>query len=204
MRAIIAAAEEEFSERGYLGGRVDAIAERTSTTKRMIYYYFGDKLGLYIATLEHVYRGMREREHAVHLDDLEPVEALRTLVRTTFDAQEQRTSFVRMVSFENTLGAVNIAGIDSLRELNRGVITTIERLLERGRAAGLFRTDADAPDAYELHQLISSLSFYRVSNRATFREIFDYDMLAPEHRDAARRRAVDVVLGQVLEPGAQS
>ena len=31
----------EFADKGYAGARVDEIAARTSTTKRMIYYYFG-------------------------------------------------------------------------------------------------------------------------------------------------------------------
>ena len=36
-RAILDAAVAEFSEKGYSGGRVDDIAARTRTTKRMIY-----------------------------------------------------------------------------------------------------------------------------------------------------------------------
>ncbi|MFH5821632.1 TetR/AcrR family transcriptional regulator [Georgenia sp. AZ-5] len=200
-QAILDAAEEEFSERGYLGGRVDAIAERTSTTKRMIYYYFGDKRGLYVAALEQVYRKMREWERSVALDDLEPVEALRTLVLRTIDSQEVRPSFVRMVSFENALNAENIAGIESLRELNRGLVENIERLLQRGRAAGVFREGPDAPDALAVHQLISSIAFYRVSNRATFRELFDRDMLDPARAASFRRQAVQVVLSFVLRPG---
>ncbi|MFD1506171.1 TetR/AcrR family transcriptional regulator [Georgenia yuyongxinii] len=200
-QAILDAAEEEFSERGFLGGRVDAIAERTSITKRMIYYYFGDKQGLYLAALEQVYREMRQSERAVHLDDLEPVEALRTFVLSTIDFQEARPSFVRMVSFENTLGAENIAGIESLRELNAGLVDSVDRLLRRGRTAGVFRDGPDAPDALELHQLISSLAFYRVSNRATFREIFDHDMLDPAHGETFRRRAVALVVDHVLVPG---
>ena len=46
-----------FAEQGYSGARVDEIAERTRTTKRMIYYYFGGKEQLYLAVLENAYRG---------------------------------------------------------------------------------------------------------------------------------------------------
>ena len=45
-------ARAEFAEHGLSGGRVDAIAAGTQTTKRMIYYYFGSKEGLYLAVLE--------------------------------------------------------------------------------------------------------------------------------------------------------
>ena len=50
-RDILDVATEEFAARGFSGARVDVIAERTRTSKRMIYYYFGGKEGLY-STLE--------------------------------------------------------------------------------------------------------------------------------------------------------
>ena len=48
---ILAVAGEEFAEHGLSGARVDAIAARMRTTKRMIYYYFGSKERLYLAVL---------------------------------------------------------------------------------------------------------------------------------------------------------
>ena len=41
----------EFSAKGISGARVDAIAERAGTNKRMIYHYFASKDGLYRAVL---------------------------------------------------------------------------------------------------------------------------------------------------------
>lgn len=38
---LLAAATQMFAEDGYSGARVDEIAERTRTTKRMTYYYLG-------------------------------------------------------------------------------------------------------------------------------------------------------------------
>ena len=40
---ILQAAIAEFVAQGLSGARVDAIAERTKTSKRMIYYYFNSK-----------------------------------------------------------------------------------------------------------------------------------------------------------------
>ena len=40
---ILLAAVHEFVNQGLSGARVDAIAERTHTSKRMIYYYFSSK-----------------------------------------------------------------------------------------------------------------------------------------------------------------
>ena len=50
-RRILAAALQEFSAKGIAGARVDAIAERAGVNKRMLYYYFGSKEGLFRAVL---------------------------------------------------------------------------------------------------------------------------------------------------------
>ena len=57
---ILDVATQEFAEHGYSGARVDEIAERTRTTKRMIYYYFGSKEELYTAVLERAYAEIRD------------------------------------------------------------------------------------------------------------------------------------------------
>ena len=54
-RNIVEVATHEFAQKGFSGARVDAIANRTRTSKRMIYYYFGSKEGLYLAVLEEAY-----------------------------------------------------------------------------------------------------------------------------------------------------
>ena len=59
---IIEIASEEFALNGLSGARIDEIAARTRSSKRMIYYYFGDKEGLYLSALENAYRPVREGE----------------------------------------------------------------------------------------------------------------------------------------------
>jgi hypothetical protein len=61
-RNIVDVATREFAQKGYGGARVDAIAERTRTSKRMMYYYFGGKEGLYLAVLEEAYSSIRRTE----------------------------------------------------------------------------------------------------------------------------------------------
>src|SRR3954464_3041214 len=53
---ILDVAAAEFGEKGLAGARIDEIAALTQTSKRMIYYYFGSKEGLYLAVLEESYR----------------------------------------------------------------------------------------------------------------------------------------------------
>ena len=77
MAGIMAVATAEFAAKGLAGARIDAIAAATHTSKRMIYYYYGSKEGLYLAVLEDAYRRIRATEAELHLADLSPVEALK-------------------------------------------------------------------------------------------------------------------------------
>lgn len=190
-REILAAATAEFSEKGYAGARVDDIAARTRTTKRMIYYYFGGKEGLYAAALEEAYGGMRDAEGALRLDESPPAEAMRRLVETTFDHHAAHPEFVRLVSGENIEGARNVSTSATIKRRNAAVIGAVGALLRRGEAEGVFRAGVDPLD---LHMLISAFCFYRVSNRHTLRAIFGEDPAAPGRAEAHRRMVVEAVL----------
>lgn len=61
-RDILSVAMEEFSQNGLSGARIDEIAARTRTSKRMIYYYFSDKESLYQRVLEEAYAKVRGGE----------------------------------------------------------------------------------------------------------------------------------------------
>ena len=75
-RNIVDVATREFAQKGYSGARVDAIAARTRTSKRMIYYYFGGKEALYLAVLEAAYSNIRRIEATLDLERLAPEAAL--------------------------------------------------------------------------------------------------------------------------------
>ena len=98
---IIEVASEEFALNGLSGARIDELAARTRASKRMIYYYFGDKEGLYLAVLENAYRTVREGEAQLDIGGLSPIEALRRLVEFTFDHHHRHEDFIRMVMIEN-------------------------------------------------------------------------------------------------------
>lgn len=191
---IIAVATREFASKGFSGARVDEIAELTATSKRMIYYYFSSKEGLYVAVLEQAYRGIREIEARLNLDHLDPVEAIRTLVGFTFDYQWQHEDFVRLVMVENIHKGVHLGTSRAMKGLNVSVIDTLERVYSRGVAAGLFRPGLDKID---LHMTISALAFFNVSNRHTFSIIFDRDLSDPVTLANRRGVVIDTVLRYV-------
>jgi len=187
---ILAVATREFSDRGYAGARINEIAAKTSTTKRMIYYYFGGKEQLYIAVLEQAYGLIRALEQRLDVEHLDPVEAIRELAGITFDHHESHPDFIRLVSIENIHRAEHLKRSTVLTGLADPAIGVLDAILARGREAGVFRDDVDALD---VHQVISSYCVFRTANRHTFGAIFGRDMLDPARRDHQRR-----VLGELV------
>jgi AcrR family transcriptional regulator len=187
---ILAVATEEFSLKGLSGARVDEIAERTHTVKRMIYYYFGSKEGLYRAVLEQCYDSIRMIESSLDLTAMAPDEALRALVRTTFDYHNKHPDFVRLVMNENIHHGDHIMHLPNIKARNRTVISMLGGLIERGIAAGEFRKDLDP---VQLHMSISALCFYNVSNRYTFSRIFEKDMTSPKAVSVRREIVIDTI-----------
>ena len=190
-RNILAIATEEFAAMGLTGARVDKIAERTNTTKRMLYYYFGSKEGLYEAVLDKVYGDIRALEQTLHLEDEDPREGLSELVGFTFDYHNKHRDFVQLVNIENINGGKYITDPKAFKAQNSSIVKTITDLLGRGVAAGQFRRDIDPVD---LHLVISSLCFHRVGNRHTFGTAFGRDPSGPRSRARHRAMIIDAVL----------
>jgi len=188
---ILAIATKEFADKGYSGARVDEIAARIDTSKRMIYYYFGDKEGLFIAALEEAYRRIRQIEATLDLAHHEPDAAIRTLVGFTFDYQNSNEDFVRLVMVENIHKGAHLRRSRAIQDLNVSVINTLRDIHARGVEQGMFRDDVDIID---LHMTISALCFFNVSNRATFSQIFKRDMAAPEILSKRRETVIDLVI----------
>jgi len=190
-RNIIDVATEEFAAQGYSGARVDEIAAKTRTSKRMIYYYFGGKEQLYLAVLEEAYRSIRELEESLDTENCSAMDAIRRLIEATFDHDERNPNFIRLVSIENIHRAKHLKHSAQLREINASVIATLRRILERGRTEGAFRRDVDPVD---LHLAISSFCFFRVANQYTFGALFDRDLAEPAVRNRNKQQIADMVL----------
>ncbi|WP_138470414.1 TetR/AcrR family transcriptional regulator [Poseidonocella sp. HB161398] len=188
---ILQAATREFADNGYNGGRIERIVQLTETSKRMIYYYFGDKEGLWRAVLEEAYTSIRAQETELDLADLPPLEALRKLFVFTFDHHRRNADFIRLVMIENIRGGHVLAASTKIRDLNRPVVAMLEDICRRGAEDGTLRPDL-CP--LQLHWELSALSFFNMSNRATFAGIFGAGL----HDEAGQIRLRDSLAEQVL------
>jgi len=193
-RDIIAVATKEFARLGLSGARIDHIAAQTKSSKRMIYYYFGSKEGLYITVLEEAYRNLRQIEGGLRIEGLSAEEALRELVGFTFDHHVAHSDYVRLIAIENIHEGKHLAKSQTIQELNVPAIDAARRVLELGEREGVFREGIDPLD---LHMSISALCFHNVSNRHTFSIIFKRDMTSPAALGARRAIVVDTIVAAV-------
>jgi AcrR family transcriptional regulator len=97
--AILAAALDEFTARGYEGARLDDVARRAGVAKGTIYLYFADKETLFqdlVRSLVHPVLGMLEKMRGVDIPARMLVEGLlNTFVREVYGTR--RKDIIRLI-----------------------------------------------------------------------------------------------------------
>lgn len=180
-RDILEAALEEFANYGFAGARIGAIVARTKTSKRMIYYHFGGKEGLYKATLDYAYRKVNPDDITPQIEPLPALAALAAYAAFAFDSFCANPDFIRLALQENLSGGAYYENLPHLRANNRERLAVVDRILARGRAEGTIRADVAAIDVYTN---FVGLCAYHISARHSYRAFFDIDW-----SDAAVRRS---------------
>ena len=196
---ILNAAVAEFTSKGLSGARIDRIAKRANVNKRMIYYYFKNKEGLYIAVLEETYTAIRTAEIGLNLTGRDPVDGMRELVEFTWHYFIDHPEFLSLLATENFNRARYLKSSRRIRELHSPLIGIISRLLERGAREGVFRAGIDP---VQLYITIASLGFFYLSNRHTLSTIFGRDLNARAALEERGRHVVEVVF-DYLAPRAK-
>ena len=196
--AILAAATAEFATHGLGGARVDRIAAAAQTNKRMLYYYFDDKEGLYLAVLEAAYERIRGEEQKLRLNDLDPEAGMRALCAFTWRYFVAHPEFMSLLNTENLHRARYLRRSNKVRALNSPLVAMLSDLLERGCRTGVFRGDVDP---VQLYISIAALGYFYLGNAHTLSTIFGRNLLAPRARASRQAHVVDLVL-RSLAPGS--
>jgi len=176
---------------------VDRIAENTRTSKRMIYYYFNSKEGLYLEVLKESYTQLRALETEFHLEDLPPMLALRKLVEKTVDYHASHSDFIRVIMTENIQKGRHIKQMPELKSVNRMAIEIVEDICKRGIDERIFRLDLEP---VKLHENISALAFFNVSNQYTFGFLFEQDFTDKKTHAERREQIVDTITRYARAP----
>lgn len=188
---ILQAALAEFCENGLGGARTANIAARAKCNIRMLYHYFGNKDGIYLAALEQVYAQLRKREEELDLIHLGPSEGMVALVEFTFDYMLSHQEFISMMGIENILQGKFLRQSESVPQGAMPLVKSIEKLLRRGEEEGLFRKKVDP---IQLYVSILSLSYVHISNMHTLSITFGQDITDPGWLKARRVHVRDVIM----------
>lgn len=192
---ILAAATEEFAEKGFAGARIEKIAERSGSNKRMLYYYYQNKEDLFLAVMESAYKTIRDAESELHLLDLRPVEAIRRLITFTWDYYMQHPEFLRLLNTENLYHAEHIRRSKNIGFYNSKLIDTLNEILIRGQSEKLFRGGVDP---LQLYISIAALSYFYLSNNDTLSAVFGRDLNSPKAKVERLQHMTDIVLGYLM------
>jgi AcrR family transcriptional regulator len=187
---ILESAMEEFAQRGLPHARVEDIAARAGANRRMVYYYFGSKDGLYLAALEAVYAELMNEERKIDVEKMDPIEAISELVRLKIDHYTHYPQFIAFLNMENLYQARYLKKSRRITEFTGPFTQVIARVLERGQRQGLFRKKIDPIDLYIS---ICALGYLYFSNRYTLGVIFGRDLTSPQELKKRKATIVDFV-----------
>ena len=191
-KAILAAALKEFSQAGFAGARIEKIVKAAKCNIRMLYHYFGDKKGLYLAVLEGAYVDLRAREAELKIDFDKPLEGLLELQRFTFNYFEKNPKFEGLLRNENLMHGKFASQSRVVTETAFPLRRTIERLIESGQRQGLFRPDLDP---VQLYVTIAAMSRFHLANGYSLSATLDTDMTTAEWRKARLAHSLALLEG---------
>ncbi len=136
--AVVAAAADAFSRRGFDAVVVDDIARAAGVNKAMIYYHFQDKLALYRFIVCDMLREAGARVRAIADLDVEPPDKIARFVEAFVSLTDSRPYFPTLMMREIAEGAPHLDP-DTLA-LMRTVFMTFGRIVSEGQQRGVFRS----------------------------------------------------------------
>lgn len=180
---VLAAARNAFARHGLAGARVDAIAEASGANKRMIYYYFTDKEGLFLATLEQIYAELSAASGTLDLD-APPEQALARYIDFVWTYYLEHPDTVTILNSENLHGGCHLKRSDKVADLGRPFVDKLGLLLRRGAEAGVFRPDLDP---VTIHITVTAMTYFFLGNNTTLSVFFGRNLASAKSRRDWRR-----------------
>lgn len=196
---ILRAAIAQFAQNGFDGARVESICRAADVTPRMVYHYYTDKAGLYVAVLEQVLGELRTEELKLDVSSGDPRAGLLTMFDFIFGHFAAHPELIRLLSAENLMEGEFLKNSVATPEVASPVVEHIDTLLRRGEEAGSVRAGIDA---LHLYVVMVALSYFHKSNAYTLSWIWNEDLGSKEwladHYAIARQ-----MLEAFLEPRRQ-
>lgn len=196
---ILRAAIDIFARHGFAGGRVEKISKAAHSTDRMIYYYFGSKERLFVAVLETIYKELGDAEAALDLSGLNADQALREIIRFTWNHYLTHPEMLTLLSNENLHQGRHLSRSKRVKELSFPLMAILSEVLARGVKQKTFRSGIGATDLYIA---MCSLGYFYLSNKFTLSAFLGVDLMAANALDHWREIMETVILRFVLRADA--
>jgi AcrR family transcriptional regulator len=171
---ILKAAIAQFAQNGFSGARIELICKAADVNARMVYHYYTDKAGLYVAVLERVLGELRAEELKLDVSKAAPFEGLLTMFDFIFDHFAKHPELIRLLSAENLLEGTFLKGSTATPSVASPVVEHIETLLRRGERDGVVRENIDP---LHLYVVMVALSYFHKSNAYTLSAIWTKSLL---------------------------
>jgi TetR/AcrR family transcriptional regulator, fatty acid metabolism regulator protein len=139
-RLILSAAVRVFARDGYHTSRVGDIAEEAGVAHGLLYHYFSSKEEVLATVFRENWADLLERFRRVEESEEAADEKLRGIAKILLRTWRNDPALVTVMVREVARSPHLLEQVDDIGEAFR----TIERVIERGQADGVFRSDVDA------------------------------------------------------------
>jgi len=187
--ALMKAALKEFALHGFSGARIDRIAEAAKCNMRMLYHYFGNKEGLYVAVLEAAYADLRRKEAALDIDVEKPLEGMLELLRFTYIYFQNNPMFEGLLRAENIMQGRFVSRSKPVPEGAFSLKKTIGDLIASGQSKGLFRENLDPVNVYVS---MTALSRFHLGNAYSMSAVLGVDLQDKAWRKQRLEHCVEI------------
>ena len=190
-KRILDAAKKEFSNKGLSGARMDEIALKSKANKRMIYHYFGNKEALFMKTLEDAYVDIRSAEQGLNLIELDPEDALITLVKFTWDYYLKNPEFITLVNSENLHKGKHLKKSKIIEDISNKFVSMVGAILDKGVESGQFRAGIDP---VQLNITIAAIGYYYLTNKHTGAIVYQRELDSKDAYDERLNFNIETIL----------
>jgi len=139
---ILDAAEALFARQGFARTTIKAIGTAAGQNPALLYYYFGDKEGLYRAVLRRRIRQLAAEGSALLDAAASPHEALRRFAAAYMDFMLRHPTLPPLIARE-MIDHDAAHAVSEVRTTVAGMFERLAELIRRGQATGAFRRDLD-------------------------------------------------------------
>lgn len=154
---IIDAAQEIFARDGFVGAKMQEIADRVGIQRPSLFYHFKNKEALFVAAHEQVFARIEPIFRESLVPEGDPFVQLDRVTRTVLAVMAEQPDFARMVA--RTAVDRHPAAVRIVRGYLQPLVDVSVDFVRHGQRRGVFRTDMD-PFFFTLNSWGAALMYF--------------------------------------------